>query len=424
MPAYRYPWEYQPEELPLIPTPLQLPAPPDGVTVFDPQAVEQQAEEFVPQPLLPDNISHSGYADLTALGSMPGRQSLLEQHRERAERMRKQNFGGHTSVLGSILGSIGGVLNSAGARYLEDDADAGQKALMDKADSTRSAFARAIQGVGAQQASNLANLSGDAQLMGFGNSALRGLTLEQAERRLTNAEQGEGRRTALAQQRLGLEAWKAQQDAAAKLKAVMQKKAGGGGAGTKVGTTPKLATIPAGEASSIGQMDAAMSALNDLGAAFKASGAEGIGGRIEAAMPWDSKSTQFEDQVLAAAQAVGTILEGGKLAAGDEVKYRKMLPAAGDSRERAAAKISNVLRLLEQAKSTKIQGLGAAGYNVQGFQQQPQRSPADTDLTKPVGATPAISSEDAEALAWVRANPNDPDAATVRELLQKKGIRP
>ncbi len=81
----------------------------------------------------------------------------------------------------------------------------------------------------------------------------------------------------------------------------------------------------------------------------------------------DLRSTdaaQYLAEIRPAIQAVGTILEGGKLAAGDEVKYRKMFPQAGDTPQQAAAKVEGIKRILAEKSGQRTQALGAAGYKV------------------------------------------------------------
>lgn len=126
-------------------------------------------------------------------------------------------------------------------------------------------------------------------------------------------------------------------------------------------------TVPAGEVASVGQSRAAIDALDVLEKQFSTKGASGVGGKLSTFLPWDSDPTKYEDDVLAAAQAVGTVLEGGKLAAGDETKYRNLFPKAGDSLERARNKLANVRRLVSGLTEAKVDALGAAGYNVGGL---------------------------------------------------------
>lgn len=145
-------------------------------------------------------------------------------------------------------------------------------------------------------------------------------------------------------------------------------------------TPPRSPTLPAGEVATLGDVDTAISGLQDLLSAH-GSMAGGPMDSIAARLP-GTEAAKYSDKVLAAAQAVGKILEGGKLAAGDEVKYRKMLPDASDSPDRARQKVENVTKLLQQSRANKIKAFGQAGYNVQGM------TPT-IDLTAPAPPAPA-----------------------------------
>lgn len=150
-------------------------------------------------------------------------------------------------------------------------------------------------------------------------------------------------------------------------------------AGVKTDAPAKQPLIPAGEASRIGQVDAAIDGIRQLGKQFDELGAEGLSAIALAKVP-GSPQQRYEASARAAMQAVGTILEGGKLAAGDELKYAKMLPAAGDSKKMKEDKVANMVRLLEQAKAASLSGLGKAGYNTSGFAQD---RPPDVNLDAP-----------------------------------------
>jgi hypothetical protein len=227
----------------------------------------------------------------------------------------------------------------------------------------------------------------------LGQAATRGLRaseLEQGERRLDIQAQAEQRKAGAEQRaldlraeelaaRMGLEYSKLSLDRQRLFQEVASEQAKAERAANK---DDKGQTIPAGEAAIIGQSSTAIRALDTLGKQFDEK-AGGLYGQVTGMLP-GTDATQYDDDVLATAQAVGTILEGGKLAAGDEVKYRKMLPARGDSPERAKNKLANVKRLVEDATREKVRALGAAGYNTKGFEApvqsaQPQRTPAPTD---------------------------------------------
>jgi len=125
------------------------------------------------------------------------------------------------------------------------------------------------------------------------------------------------------------------------------------------------AQVPAGEASQVGELVAARTALAQLRKSFREK--TGLVSGVTQYLP-GTDAALYSDEVYTTAQAVGTILEGGKLTDADFPKYLRMLPSAGDSRERADAKIANLTRLLDGRTKGKVKGLGAAGFNTTGLQ--------------------------------------------------------
>lgn len=170
-------------------------------------------------------------------------------------------------------------------------------------------------------------------------------------------------------------------------------KAAGGGAGTHV---------PAGEAADLGEANSAIEAADKVFAQYKDKSGDWYSG-LSALVP-GTKATQYEDDDRrAASQVIGRFLEGGKLAQGDEVKYMNLMPRAGDSEERAQNKIDNLKRLINERQQQRIAGLKAAGYKM-------------GDL----GAQPTVTAQaDTAAVAWAKANPDDPRAA---RILKANGV--
>lgn len=198
--------------------------------------------------------------------------------------------------------------------------------------------------------------------------------------------------------------------------------------GLKPPKPPNNPYLPAGEAAALGQVDTALSALDDLNDAHAklAGGLKGLGAKIPTA-----DAAKYDDKILATAQAIGYILEGGKLAAGDEIKYRKMLPDAFDLPERRAEKIENVKKLLRKTREAKIQAFKQAGYKMEGFSPAPtpertpaaQAMPTDASGNLTLDDVPAppkrLTPKDEAAIKWARANRNDPRAAAI---FQKLGV--
>jgi len=99
-------------------------------------------------------------------------------------------------------------------------------------------------------------------------------------------------------------------------------------------------------------------------------------------------------------QSVGKILEGGKLAAGDEVKYARMLPQAGDPPEQAQRKIQGLKTMLRDARSRREKELAAGGYKVPETEtsDQPAQSAGKVSVTSPKGKTITVSPNTAKLL--------------------------
>lgn len=105
--------------------------------------------------------------------------------------------------------------------------------------------------------------------------------------------------------------------------------------------------------------------LDDVKVALgNASGIMGpVAGRIAENNPWGDQAKATAAQLRAAAQKVGTYLEGGKLQAADEVKYANMLPQLTDTPAVAQSKLESVYRLVAAKQQSDVEALRAAGYN-------------------------------------------------------------
>lgn len=90
-------------------------------------------------------------------------------------------------------------------------------------------------------------------------------------------------------------------------------------------------------------------------------------GRVGALNPYNKEAQQANAQLEAAAQMVGKYMEGGVLRAEDVIKYKRMLPQAGDLPDVANAKLENVRALLTKKYNTDLESLKAAKYDVSGF---------------------------------------------------------
>jgi hypothetical protein len=104
-------------------------------------------------------------------------------------------------------------------------------------------------------------------------------------------------------------------------------------------------------------------------------------------------------------QSVGKVLEGGKLAAGDEKKYERMLPQPGDSEEIAAQKIAGMKKMLTETTAARVETFGKTGYDVGGLKGAAIQASDDV----PVG-TRRRNSKTGETVeyngeSWVKVTP-------------------
>jgi hypothetical protein len=149
---------------------------------------------------------------------------------------------------------------------------------------------------------------------------------------------------------------------------------GGGDAGGKL--------LPPTTLDAIADVDTAISQVDKLSKKFVEDGQAGISGKAgsiarEKLGRQSGKAAEYEGLASAVRQAVGKILEGGKLAAGDEVKYKAMLPLPGDSLEVLYQKASGLKALLGELRDNRLKAYKAGGYRV------PVAAPAPDQNAKP-----------------------------------------
>lgn len=121
--------------------------------------------------------------------------------------------------------------------------------------------------------------------------------------------------------------------------------------------------------------DTALKQVDELFGRAERENISGLGAKANKAITdaldlQDTKAAQFEGASAPVRQGVGTILEGGKLAAGDEVKYKNMLPRYGDSKAVLAEKKKALRDYLQTRRAEKVGALKSGGYSV------PEKAPA------------------------------------------------
>lgn len=128
-------------------------------------------------------------------------------------------------------------------------------------------------------------------------------------------------------------------------------------------------TLPVSEVGELSSLPVAEQQVDRLAEEFKRLEMGGMGGRVGGALTdvtgarW-TDSAEYQAAAKLAMQAAGKIMEGGKLAAGDEAKYAAMLPRAGDSEAVVQQKVAGMKDFLRSLASARAKGLQEAGYNV------------------------------------------------------------
>jgi hypothetical protein len=129
-------------------------------------------------------------------------------------------------------------------------------------------------------------------------------------------------------------------------------------------------TLPATTVEGIADLPVAEAAIDQMVNEFKRLGMGGTSGKVGAfvnkmglnALAPDS--AEYEAIAKIGMQSVGKILEGGKLAAGDEVKYSAMLPRGGDEPATVEAKRSHLKAFMRALVDARAKGLKESGYSV------------------------------------------------------------
>lgn len=171
-------------------------------------------------------------------------------------------------------------------------------------------------------------------------------------------------------------------------------------------------TLPVSEVGELSSLPVAEQQVDRLAEEFKRLEMGGMGGRVGGALTdvtgarW-TDSAEYQAAAKLAMQAAGKIMEGGKLAAGDEVKYAAMLPRAGDSDAVVQQKVSGMKDFLRSLAASRAKGLKESGYNVPPglfpAAKPPEGGPKPTDGKVPMvsvatGATVLLSPAAAAAM--------------------------
>jgi hypothetical protein len=192
------------------------------------------------------------------------------------------------------------------------------------------------------------------------------------------------------------------------------------------GTEKKSGTqVPGSVAAELGQFDSAVAMADDAMKSYMEK-ASSPGSSVKSWLP-GSDANQYEKERDVTAQAIGTILEGGKLTEQDYDRYKAMLPSPIDTNQIAQTKITAIKNLIEQRRKGKIQGLAQTGFDVSGVQQREPTGFAKAGagggiMPEAVASTPKITPQDAQALRWAQEHQDDPRAKAIFDRLKGKGM--
>lgn len=180
--------------------------------------------------------------------------------------------------------------------------------------------------------------------------------------------------------------------------------------------------VPGSVAADLGQFDSALKMADDAFSSYKSKASE-FGSGLKSMAP-GSDANQYEKERDVTAQAIGTILEGGKLTEPDYNRYKSMLPSPWDTNAVAEAKVQAIKNLIETKRQGKIEGLRQTGFDVANV---PTRSPEGFKQASPksgtaTAATQKMNNDDIKALNWAKSNPNDPRSKAIIERLKGKGL--
>ena len=120
--------------------------------------------------------------------------------------------------------------------------------------------------------------------------------------------------------------------------------------------------LPASEAVALGGADAAVKAIDALGADWDKLASE-FGSGVKQFVP-GTDANLYMPSLNTTTQVVGKYLEGGKLTDADVPKYRAMMPQPQDTEAQKRAKVNALKRLIENKRAEESKSLKGAGYRV------------------------------------------------------------
>ena len=149
--------------------------------------------------------------------------------------------------------------------------------------------------------------------------------------------------------------------------------------------------VTSGDANRLADFDTSLDdvkVLRDTISGIKATGTRAAAGAalwnpITELTGWGADAKAKQAVIDRVKQVIGKALEGGVLRKEDEYKYTKILPTIADTPSVAKAKLDGLESALIQRRSTLIDALDDAGYNVESYKTRgPRQPPPPTETTK------------------------------------------
>lgn len=142
-----------------------------------------------------------------------------------------------------------------------------------------------------------------------------------------------------------------------------------------------------------------------------------IDGRIpDVVTPADQ--TAFRSAVGRMEDAYRHLITGAGASNQELARLQSRLPSASDSYDQFQAKAQGFANEVRKARAKHLENYERSGKNIASFREPSGRSPSAPSPSAPA-APVAAHPQDSQALAWAKANPNDPRAS---EILRKNGL--
>ena len=150
--------------------------------------------------------------------------------------------------------------------------------------------------------------------------------------------------------------------------------------------------VTAGDAETIADYDTSLDDLNVLAKDMGTTGAESwalskIPDVLTSWTGWGADAKARQATIDRVKQVIGKALEGGVLRKEDEYKYEKILPKLADAPSVAATKLQGLWNAIQKRRSTRLDALQDAGFNVSQFRA---RQPRTRTVTSDAGTGPRI----------------------------------